>query len=231
MLCSNLQQLPRDQMILRFKIQSYYIAFGLADFATMCGLKYGGDGRLPTQSNFHNNIFNGKADVSFEDIKTAFKRECKMTAGDSERCLKLAMLYIVYGMHILEDPKKSIDLRYLHLIDDMDRFNSFSWGRVAFDFLIKHTIKSSNSLEQVYARGGTLNALGFVYALQAWAYEVMPAVALRCAKTSPYTADEKPRILRWTADSSCSSDELRRIFNVVDASMRPVCLLFRDFRI
>lgn len=142
MLCSKLQQPARDDTILRFQFQSYYVNFGPADFATMCSLMFGRSSRLPTRSNFHRIIFNDKRDVIFEDIKKAFVRECKASAGESERCLKLTLLYIVYGMLILEDPSKSIDPGYFHLIDDLDRFNSFPWGSVAYDFLVKHTTNS-----------------------------------------------------------------------------------------
>lgn len=63
-----------------------------------------------------------------------------MSRGESELTLKLAYLYMLFGILLIRDrSSENIDIMYLHLIDGLDRFNSYEWGRVVYDFLVSET--------------------------------------------------------------------------------------------
>ncbi|KAH6776196.1 hypothetical protein C2S52_013757 [Perilla frutescens var. hirtella] len=159
------------KLCLSFYINNCAAVFGSAKFSLITGLKFKEWSEPPTYSNFHEIVFDGSEDLVFHDIHKAFMKECKATAGESDNSLKLALLYIVYGILLIRDRKwKRLDLRYMHLVDDLSRFNEFPWGLVAFEFLVRSTHRARDVVENMLAENKNLSfeANGFSIALLIW---------------------------------------------------------------
>lgn len=89
-------------------------------------------------------------------------------------------------------------------MNDYEAFNKFPWGQVAYGFLVtnvrsrcgqttrERTKKEKNKAEKK-ALVTHLDLYGFAYALQFWAYKVMPFIAKLCATWK--TSSSIPRML------------------------------------
>lgn len=82
-------------------------------------------------------MFLGRGGLKFHDIHSKFVGECRKD-GNSVESLKLGLLYVVYGFLLGRDKfTDNVDLKYLHLVDDLDVFVNFPWGSVSYNFLVK----------------------------------------------------------------------------------------------
>lgn len=89
----------------------------------------------------------------------------------------------------------------MHLIDDVEWFLSYPWGAAAFEFLVRETHEAKRKLVLKVADGARLSvdAHGFITALQCWVYEVLPNLGKNVAMN---VYDVRiPRILRWSVSS------------------------------
>lgn len=215
-LCKVLRASSKQRMCLEFDIGNFVVEFGPADFALVSGLKIGGPIVTPAESRFYTENFKGSTKVSFDDIKTKFLRACK-DDPDSHLALQLAYLYIVYGvvlMYARLDAK--VPTRFIHLVEDLDNFKAFPWGRVSYEILVKRTHGAKNQIDKLKPKHGAADrkceAPGFVDVLQVWAYEICTELAAYCAvKVEPRIANPA-RILRWKSDMRSSFDDLYEFF-------------------
>ncbi|XP_057773985.1 uncharacterized protein LOC130993180 [Salvia miltiorrhiza] len=210
-MCRRLQSGCVKKMVLQFRIGNHVVEFGPADFAIMTGLRFNGNTNLPESSTFHQTVFSGQRFLHLITIENRFLKECKQTGGSSETSLKLGYLYIVYGLLVLKDrTRKNIDLGYIHLIDNLDRFLCYPWGRIAYDFMVPRTYNARKLLEKMETKENklTVEAYGFVHVLQAWAYEIMPSLAAFCGKRVVEHENRLPRMQRWSADSGFLFEDL-----------------------
>ncbi|KAH6794378.1 hypothetical protein C2S52_004855 [Perilla frutescens var. hirtella] len=192
------------RMRLSFRINDRIVEFGPREFSLITGVSMEGWVEPPTASAFHQNFFHGRTDLLFCDIQKSFVQKCVATGGESRDAFLLALLYILYGILLIRAQKgKKIDLKYLHLADDLVKFNYYGWGQVAYEFLVRTTHRAQNIMDNLIAEEKNLafDANGFAIALQIWAYEVMPDVARACAWRVPDRDEEIPRMLRWTLSS------------------------------
>ncbi|XP_073300539.1 uncharacterized protein [Primulina huaijiensis] len=93
------------------------------------------------------------------------------------------------------------------LIDDLDRFNSYPWGRVAFRdevrCLKKDLLGRYNYLTETQGRkevDGNFLVGGFVLPLQILAYEYYPSVAQKFAKRRDVHGLMLPRMFQWVTN-------------------------------
>ncbi|XP_057793177.1 uncharacterized protein LOC131009786 [Salvia miltiorrhiza] len=178
---------PSNPGCLTYNIGHSLVDFGPGDHALVSGLKMTGSKQLPASSQFHATVFKGVKKLSFSDIQKRFLKECDRSRGNSELCLRLALLCILYGVVMAKDRStRCLDLGYMHLMDDMDKFNEYRWGRVTYDELLLRTFSAKACINGYEGKDSKLRieARGFVFVLQAWAYEVIPELASFCAKSS-----------------------------------------------
>ncbi|KAH6770093.1 hypothetical protein C2S52_014896 [Perilla frutescens var. hirtella] len=148
-----------------FNLNGRVFEFGPVEFGLITGLKFSGI-------------------LKFIDISAAFRTECKRTGGRSILSLKLAFLFVLYAVILPRDRKeKNIEMQYMHLVDDLQRFEDYPWGRVSYDYLVSATHSRREVIDGLIRQKKRMayDAFGFVIALQTWAYEVMPALARDCA--------------------------------------------------
>lgn len=143
---------------------------GPEEFCAMKGMRFTRDDHLPEESEFHQRVYNGKRIMFLYDIYTKFLEECLSSNGNSPIALSLAFtfIFIVYGLFLVKEHTcKTIDIRYTHLIDDLDRFNAYHWGSIVYNFLVKETHRLKVKLADTIASGNKLNVdvHEFVYAL------------------------------------------------------------------
>lgn len=178
-----------------FKINNSYMEFGPSDFFRITGLGFGKSEATITRANssIHKDVFQDRPIIRLEDIRKAFLNR----KGSSELKLKLALLYFLYGILLVKHHTLKIDMQYLHLIEDLQKFNAFPWGRVAYQSLVSSILKVRARMDS--SEAAKVDLFGFCYALQVWAYEVMPSLAARCAYRANNSENLTPWILRWSA--------------------------------
>ncbi|KAB2597314.1 hypothetical protein D8674_000234 [Pyrus ussuriensis x Pyrus communis] len=54
---------------------------------------------------------------------------------DEDDVLKMGLVYFAEGALIGAKSNVSVNLEYLDLVKDMDRFNTYSWGAISFEQL------------------------------------------------------------------------------------------------
>lgn len=214
----NMDMSASNEERLIFNINNSSIEFGPTEFYLVTGLRLGTfQAETPSSSSIHSSVFHGRPIILLKDIKDAFLATSRDNDGKGELTLKLALLYFLYGVLLARSRRVNrIELQYLCLIEDINNFNSFPWGRVAYDFLVSSILAVGDRVhgsDQVitYPRA-RLDIHGFDFAVQAWAYEVMPRVAAYCASRANNFDSVTPQILRWSATKRVRFNNLSKFF-------------------
>ncbi|KAH6769170.1 hypothetical protein C2S51_014506 [Perilla frutescens var. frutescens] len=197
-----------------FSINGRRIELGPQEFYCLSSLRFNEAAPPPASSDMHRDIFMSKPFMKAHDIDEKFESYSDMHRGADSLVLRLAMLHIVYGLLLNRDQlSKSIELEYLHLIDDYHTFNNFPWGKVAYQFLVKSTHAARGNIAR--AKGSSsrpsTDICGCSFVLQIFAFEVMPRLASHCAHRVPETLF--PRFMNWTADQYFKAYALAPFFN------------------
>jgi Domain of unknown function (DUF1985) len=194
-----------------FHVGGQQARMGRVEYALITGLRFGSFPTLPNKSKFYDKVFGGYSHgVTAEDIEMELKRYSELE-HEGHTTLQLALLFTLYAVLLCPGHSKKVDEQWIHLVDDMDSFNEFPWGRVSFEVLASeiHSCMRKRLLlradEKRYDRTRkeeSFDVCGFVQALQVWAYESLPSVAHFCAKKVADASKLKPRLLRWTTGES-----------------------------
>ncbi|KAL3651423.1 hypothetical protein CASFOL_004425 [Castilleja foliolosa] len=193
-----------------FNVHGKKATTGCLDFALVTGLSFGSYPVLSSKSVFRERVFGAVRGIKIGDIEDKLKTFSKME-GEEETCLKLAMLYAVYGVLLAQSHSKKLDDKYIDLAESFDALNSYPWGRVSFEYLKSRTHETMKDKWSTLTekKSNQFDVNGFFQALQVWAYEVLPHVGEVCAvRVCP---KETPRLGRWkTVDGLVTADELRK---------------------
>lgn len=207
-----------DRGMLSFDLNGTSIHFGAQEYFLMTGLPWGNLEDLPTSSSLHRDVFKSKKDITIDDIEKAFEVQCRVKKGRGDVCLQLALLCVVFGVLLSKERKvKSIhNMQLLHLVDDVDRFLRYPWGRVSFQYLLENVEAGYRNMKLLLPKSKRtqFDLNGFVYALQAWAYEVFPHVAKFCAAPMDNKKIGVPRVVRWRGSSSPQFMALTKFFEL-----------------
>ncbi|KAH6757663.1 hypothetical protein C2S52_023346 [Perilla frutescens var. hirtella] len=103
---------------LAFDINGCRLEFTPADFAILTGLKFNGWFDPPLESEVHRTVLRQRTSVTLDDIVQAFNSEYRTSFGYSALSLRLTYLVILL---VAGGKSKSIDMTYLHLINDLER--------------------------------------------------------------------------------------------------------------
>ncbi|KAH6803746.1 hypothetical protein C2S51_031993 [Perilla frutescens var. frutescens] len=208
-------------MRLVFRINDRVIEFEPHKFSLMIELRMDGWKKPPMESVFHKTFFHGKTKLLFCDIQKSFVQECIAIGGESRNAFMLVLLHILYGILLIYAWNgKKIDLKYLHLVDDLEKFNYYGWGQVAYEFLMRTTHHTRDIMDNLIVEEKNLafDANDFAITLQIWAYEVMPDLACVCTQRVPNWEEEIPRILRWAAEKPCRFHLVNNFFAAKNGS-------------
>lgn len=206
--------------ILTFTIGGCSLDFGPREFAFITGLSLNGLIDTPTESELHRIYFRGRYSISLVDIIEAFKTECCSTGGNSLNSLKLGCLMIVYGLFVtLGGIQNHVDMTYFHVVDNIEKFLCFPWGKIAYEYLVMRTHRARDLLESLLHRDKVIafDANCFVLALQIWVYEIIPIIGRNCASRLYGGELDFPRMKSWEASYPIKFDKVHEFFTKLNA--------------
>ncbi|XP_022880715.1 uncharacterized protein LOC111397983 [Olea europaea var. sylvestris] len=165
-----------------FNVQGNMMRFGLQEYTLVTGLRCGvfpeGDefDRVLERRRLKERYFKSMENISLAQLQTTIGRPSTARADR----YKLGLVLIVEGVFNAPDNNVGIDLRTLSIVDDLDIFFAYPWGRVGYrrllhgfrGFWAKKFLKAKRRQEKEV----TYTIHGFPIAMQVWAYEVVPEI-------------------------------------------------------
>ncbi|XP_022859440.1 uncharacterized protein LOC111380180 [Olea europaea var. sylvestris] len=174
----SLRDLSIDGDALYFTIGGKVASFSIFEFSLITGLKITGDDatgdRTQRRNRLHDTYFQGQGSVLLPQLIDAIKRCDQMLDR-----LKLGMVYIVESVLRCHHKKTAIDPFYLEIVDDIDRFNDYPWGRRYFEDTVHVFTRSHSKPKGVMRKYDTYR---FPLAMQIWVYETVPLLDTRFAR-------------------------------------------------
>lgn len=118
----------------------------------------------------------------------------------------------LFGRH---KTNKKINLRLMHIVDDVHAFNSYPWGAKLYEFFLKKWFSSSRKMHTSLADNGVavFDLYGLVFMVQCWVYECNSDIAKYCANRLQGYEQVWPRMLRWSTTSFKYFTSLKKFFN------------------
>ncbi|KAI3875702.1 hypothetical protein MKW92_030924, partial [Papaver armeniacum] len=187
-----------EEDAMSFIIGNQVICFGEREFAMMSGLKFQGSEEIdqnPKRIPLMEAHFPGQDNVKFGDLVEKFYQ-----LQNSEDKLKLGLLSIAEGVIMGHGLYKNVNKGHFLLVDNLEEFNSYPWGKLSYKATISSLIRASK-LKHVSNGKHTLNKMvynlyGFPHVFQAWIFHSIPSLK------ENYTVENKdcsqtlyPRIL------------------------------------
>ena len=132
--------------------------------------------------------------------------------------VKLALLYFLEHVLLWKEGKNLIDMQWVSLIDCLEVFNKYLWGRICYErtiYGLQQALENRVSKYQgkkqqkVNIAHEAYSLVGFPYVFQVWVYETIPIIGMKYAN---HVAKSCPQILNWSATSTPRFTELQQIF-------------------
>ncbi|KAG5570503.1 hypothetical protein H5410_060269 [Solanum commersonii] len=119
---------------------------------------------------------------------------------NKEQKLKCSLVLFVHTMLLAHDRSKIVDSSHIKMVDDLDFFNSYPWGKESFNLTLtylKNKINLKKQSEVFNERENALYALyGFPWEFLVWIYEAFPHLG-KYARKSLNSPLPIPLLLRW----------------------------------
>ncbi|XP_022897651.1 uncharacterized protein LOC111411343 [Olea europaea var. sylvestris] len=184
-----------------FKVQGHLARFGLQEYALVTGLMCGplpddaAMDRVLQKKRLKDKYFKSTERISCGELEKAFLRPSTPRADR----YKLGLALIIEGVFNASDSHVGIELLTLSIVDDLDMFYSYPWGRVSYIRLIRgfrrrlgrKFVDATNKKEKAV----TYTVHGFPIAMQIWAFEAILKIGDRFARRLGH---QSPRLLSWT---------------------------------
>ncbi|XP_062087094.1 uncharacterized protein LOC133793859 isoform X2 [Humulus lupulus] len=181
-----------------FLINGKPMRFSLQEFAIVSGL-YTSGGPTPEEMNVvssENNLkkkyFNDKMSIKIEDIANALdsiSKECR-----TKDRVKLCFIYLLSAFLIMPSPGSIVDLKWLQIVDRLDIFDKYCWGKLAYEKLIEQITKKdmkNNPTEKEIK----WNFFSCPWIFLIWICEAMPKLGDMVGQRIP--GNHIPRWLGW----------------------------------
>ncbi|VFQ70738.1 unnamed protein product, partial [Cuscuta campestris] len=186
---------------LNFHIGDRIVEFKKTDFALITGLRFGRESRfedsdLAKANDISTRYFNGKMSVSRIEVENVFKGIANRRDKEQSDAVKLALLNIIVNHVVGNQGLTKIPALYMHLVDDLDRFNKFQWGEHLWNDMVESLRKCSSILNT--GEHCRFTFPGFLFPLQIWAFETFPALKENeICVVGVKRSKVWPRALRW----------------------------------
>ncbi|KAK6146308.1 hypothetical protein DH2020_020177 [Rehmannia glutinosa] len=158
--------------------------FSLREFTLITGLKPGNEeeyrDKFPRENRLERKYFNACNIVPVEELESTILERVE----DEEDKYKLGLVLIYESILRAKEKSTSIEMDVLDLVDNLELFNSYPWGRKCFD----HT------------------KVGFV-----WAYESIPSIANLFQASM--TKDKIPRMRKWKSSLTLGQNYISNILD------------------
>lgn len=199
-----------------FKIDDHTLKFGPNEFMAITGLRF--DTKTDTHktcSDFHKRFIKGKEPLYMKNIMDAFRQECDKSGGSSDDSLRLALLMVLYGCLLAGNQnQRKVEMKYLHLADDLEKFNLFPWGSIGYEYLVDATHQAKRKIDNQSKTNKEVRfaAHGFSHAILVFLYEIHPAVANDCATVKEGNWGSFPRMLKWRSKEPRRYESVAKYF-------------------
>ncbi|KAI3914663.1 hypothetical protein MKX01_008022 [Papaver californicum] len=174
-----------DEM--HFKVGGKILHFGKREFALITGLSFKKPEEdfvyPPNPSSLMRTHFPNQNRVSGSKVKALLSKK-KSTFPSLDRA-KLALLLVVHRFLMGRPDSKTINISYWHLVDDLEEFNKYPWGEVAFDRITKSRsplLYQANKENGGADREPSYKLVGIAHALLVWALDIMPGLLNLCGR-------------------------------------------------
>ncbi|KAK0591005.1 hypothetical protein LWI29_034332 [Acer saccharum] len=153
-------------------------------------------------------VFFGNMDLHINDLEEAF---VKANIDDDKTIVKLALLYFLETVLLATGKNSPLDSQHLLLVDDLEKFNKYPWGRACFEMTM-------NSLKDALRekKPTVYNLVGFPFAFQVWAFEAMPSIGTLGPKFATKDGCALPRINSWWSTGAPDHKKLQEFFESKD---------------
>lgn len=178
-LLRNLKGDPYGEGKMRFDFKGVEAEFGPDEFYSISGLSFGPPVVIPENSNFVATTFGLNGSTITKCIKERFIELCNETGGGGDDALKLGLCLFLYAVLIGRGTTNHpIHVKYMNLCDDLEAFNSYPWGRLAYEFMVDEFQKSKIVVDRQIGNENNVSCdvFGFVLCLQVWAFHVFPDI-------------------------------------------------------
>lgn len=170
-----------------FNVQGNLTRFGQQEYAVVMGLRCS----LPPEDDVFNRVLEKKR-LKEKYFKSLDKVSCahlekiliRSSTARADR-YKLGLALIVEGVFYAPDNNVGISETTLSIVDDLDLFFSYLWGRVGFSRLRGFRGRWSRKFRDAKRKNEeeiSYTVHGFPIALQIWAFEAIPEIGKRFAQ-------------------------------------------------
>ncbi|KAK0597658.1 hypothetical protein LWI29_027297 [Acer saccharum] len=201
-----------------FSLGGKTFRFSIQEFCLITGLECGPDLPVVSKENgdgsgsFRSSMLNGEVRLNNRTLEAMFKAA---SSDNDEDMVKLALLYFLETVLFGKDQKVHIGAQHVELLEDLETFNKYPWGRKCYETTLNSLQKDFKKMSQDYhttsrkiVSGKKRKCLannekdcirqyalhGFPYAFQIWACEAIPTVGVAIANKS---GSLLPRIVNW----------------------------------
>ncbi|XP_022895266.1 uncharacterized protein LOC111409451 [Olea europaea var. sylvestris] len=194
------------------KVGDKLARFGLQEFTLVTGLKAGDleneDPKLGQNCRLVKERFkrsNGKIKRGL--LLQVFKR-CKHKNDKYKLGLLVILMYVV----LAAEENTFVNPWLFYLVDDLDRFNNYSWGRKSYEYTIKVFKRNLGDMLKGYTTSQRYpySLHGFPFAIMIWAFEAIPGVGKKFGRV---TVDSRiPRMISWEMSKQLRGETLCTFF-------------------
>ncbi|CAN7108276.1 unnamed protein product [Brassica rapa subsp. narinosa] len=211
-----------------FRFAGKPIRFSLREFAIVTGLPCGEfpkKQKLKKKKKINDKPYWPELFGSVEELRVskAVKMLRKKTVTDKDIRIKLACLAIVSSVLLSTNLKMKMLKEHAELLEDIDEFFSFPWGRLAFDMLMTSIKKK----DEISLSQNSVALKGFAFALQLVIVEAVPSltevVQESCSSSeSDSDEDDVDRSTRKTKKKTLSPAHAREVDKKEEVMVRSI---------
>ncbi|XP_047312728.1 uncharacterized protein LOC124916037 [Impatiens glandulifera] len=202
---------------IRFMVKGKEVCWGMKDYALVTGLNFG---RFPLVEEVEEcpplvlKYFKGKKDVKLKELEDLF-----VGCSDKEDSWKMGLIFLIYQYLFASDNRRKISLKIFHMVEDMEMFLQFPWGKVSFRATLQGIDKDIKYLRGLYLskkknwnKKGVCDVAytihGFALAFQVWTYELIDTFVPNFAEKTPEDDLTSPRIVLYKSFRSYTGPEV-----------------------
>ncbi|KAK2661998.1 hypothetical protein Ddye_000572 [Dipteronia dyeriana] len=198
-----------------FSVGEKLIRFSMQEFCIVTGLDCSPYPSVDVHSKvegirLRDEVFFGNMDlhININDLEAA---SVKASIDNDKTIVKLALLYLLETVLLVTGKNPPLNSQHLLLVDDLEKFNKYLWGRVCFEMTM-------NSLKDALREKKPIvyNLVGFPFAFQVWAFEAMPSIGTLSPKFATKYGCALPRINRWWSTGAPDHKKLQDFFESKD---------------
>ncbi|XVE81192.1 hypothetical protein DITRI_Ditri15bG0043100 [Diplodiscus trichospermus] len=180
-----------------FRIREQSIRFSKVEFCLVTGLKFGDSTFDPNaehvvgDNSLWRTIF-GSRTVQVDTLAQNFTNG--IYSNDPTIAIKVALIIIAELILMGVDYRSCVKLWIWTLVEDRARWNSFPWGKYAFQMTLHYLNKVPSPPQSTSGGKLSYHMYGFPLALQIWAIEAIPELGTLFFTKTTY---EIPRFRKW----------------------------------